>query len=98
MILPINHIENWRHICQRKQSQIEKDVTCKNSTRINFNFNIGDKVIVGEKKAYKYETSFKGPYEIVQTWTNGTVTILTGAVTVQLNIIRIKPYNSPEIE
>ena len=28
-----------------------------------------------------YEKPFTGTYEIVQTWTNGTITILTGAVT-----------------
>ena len=31
-------------------------------------------------------------------WTNGTVTIQTGAVKAGPNIRRIKPYNSPEIK
>ena len=51
-----------------------------------------------KNQAYKYKTPFQGPYEIVKTWMNGTVTVQTGAVTSRLNIRRIKPYNSPEIE
>ena len=46
------------------------------------------------KSAYKYETPYRGPYEIVQTWTNDTVTIRTGAVTMRINIRNIKPYNT----
>ena len=46
IILPINNMANWRHIHQRKQRQIEKDVIRENSTRIDYNFNIGDKVVV----------------------------------------------------
>ena len=81
MILPINHISHWRYIRQRKQAQIEKCVIYKDSTRINYDYNIGDKVMVRRDKAYKYKTSFQGPYEIIQLWTNGTFTIKTGMVT-----------------
>ena len=54
--------------------------------------------MVRRNQAYKYRTPFQGPYEIIQTWTNGTVTIKTGAVTSKLNIRRIKPYNNSEVE
>ena len=35
MILPTNHISNWRYIRQPKREQIEKEVIRKNSTRID---------------------------------------------------------------
>ena len=35
MILPIKHIANWRHICQRKQKQIEKYAIKKNFTEMD---------------------------------------------------------------
>ena len=54
--------------------------------------------MVRVKNDFKYETSFKGPYEIVQTWTHGTATIQTGAVTDRLNIQRIKSYKIPEVD
>ena len=49
-------------------------------------------------QAYKYETLFQCQYEIIQTWTNITVTIQIGAVTSKLNALRLKPYNNTEVE
>ena len=93
MILPINHIANRRKLRQQKQTQIEKYAIHENSTRLNHNYTIGDKVLVRINQAYKYETLFQGTYEIFQTWTNRAVTVRTGAVTSTLNICYIKPYN-----
>ena len=50
------------------------------------------------KSVYKYKTPNRGPYEIVQTWTNGTVTLRTGAVTIIINIRNIKPDITPNVE
>ena len=75
-----------------------KYVICEKSTIIGHDYNIGDKVMVRINKDYKYETTFQGPYEIVQNWKNRTVTIQAGAVTARLNIRLIKPYNSTEVE
>ena len=56
-------------------NKIVKDIMCDNSTRIDYNYKIGYKVMVRKNQAYKYETAFQGVYEIIQTWTNGTFTI-----------------------
>ena len=64
MILPINHLANWRSICQRKQAQMDKDVIRENSTKVNHDYIIGDWVMVRKKYDFKYETPFKGLYEI----------------------------------
>ena len=98
MILPISHIQNWRHIHWRKQTQIEKYTIHKTPTRIYYDFTIGYKSLVRRNQDYKYETSFKVPYEIIKTWTNRTVTIGTGAVTSILYMRHIKPYNIPELQ
>ena len=50
------------------------------------------------RSEYKYETPFRGPYEIVQTCTNWTVTLQTEAVTHRINICNIKPYNDADVE
>ena len=60
MILPINHVANWRYICQRKQLQIEKYFIHENSIRINYDYRVGDQVIMKNKAAYKYKTTFIG--------------------------------------
>ena len=78
MILPLNHIANWGLIRQRKQAQIDKDVICENSTRVDHDYRIGEWVMARKKNDFKYETPFKGTYEIVQNWTNGTIIIQKG--------------------
>ena len=74
--------------------QIEKDVMYENSTRIDYDYRVGDQAMIGNTSAYKDETPFKGLHEIIQTWTNRTATLRTGAVTTKSNICRIKPYNN----
>ena len=97
VIFPINHIANWVYRRQRKQSQIGIVIICEKSTRIDYDYNIGYKFMVRRNQAYKYKTQFQGLYEIIQMWTNGTVTIQTGAVPARLNIRPLKPYNNPEV-
>ena len=46
MILPINHLENWIFRHQRRQAKIEKELIHKNSTRIDHDYRVGDKVMV----------------------------------------------------
>ena len=98
MILPINQVADWRYIRHRKQTQINKGLNRENNTRIDHNYRVGDKVMTKNRSAYKYKTPFRGPYEIVQTLTNGTVTLQTGAVTHRINIRNIKPYNDADVE
>ena len=70
MILPINHVADWRYIHQHKQTQINKDVNLKNTNRIDHDYKVGDKFTTKNRSAYKYETLFRGPYENFQTWKN----------------------------
>ena len=41
---------------------------------------------------FKYETPCNGPFEMINCWTNGTVTLQYGAIKSKYNIRRIKPY------
>ena len=77
--------------------QIEKDVIRKKITRTDHYYRVGDKVMVRRNQAYKYETSFQSPFEIVQMWTNITVTIRTVTVTARINICRIKPDQNTDL-
>ena len=97
-ILPITHVADWRYICQHKQTQKYNEVIQEYANRINYNYRLGDKVITLTMSVYKYRTPYRGPYEIVNTWKNGTVTLRIGAVTMRINIHNIKPYNTPMVE
>ena len=46
MIIPINHVADWRYICQHKQAKIDKDVIRGNNTRIDYNYRVGDKLMI----------------------------------------------------
>ena len=59
MILPINHMANWRFIRQHKQAQIDKDVIWENSTRVDHDYTIVYWVMVRKNNYFKYETPFK---------------------------------------
>ena len=98
MILPINHLAGWRYIRQRNQTQINIDLTRENTTRIDHNYIVVDKVITKNRPAYKLKNPSRGPYEIVQTCTNGTFTLQTGAFKHRINIRNIKLYNDADVE
>ena len=76
MILPINHIADWIYIRQCKQTQIDNDVIREKANRIYHNYIVGDKLMTLTKASYKYETPYKVPYKIFQTWKNITVTLI----------------------
>ena len=48
--------------------------------------------MIGNKTVFKYETPFKGPYEIVQTLRNRTVTLQTVAITTRVKSCDVKTY------
>ena len=98
MILPTNHIADRRYISQRKQTQINKYLDRENTTRIDYDYRAGDKVLTKMRSAYKYKTLFRGPYEIVWTWKNGTSNLLIGTVTHRINIRNTKTYNDSDVE
>ena len=53
VILAINQVSDCRYIRQRKQAQIDKDVIRENSTRIDHDYILGDKLMTGTNSAYK---------------------------------------------
>ena len=69
------------YIRQHKQTQINKDIICENTTKIYHDYRVGDKVMTIDSSTFKYKNPFEGPYEIVQMCTNVTITIKMGAVT-----------------
>ena len=62
MILPIKYMVDRELICQKNQMQINKYNIHKNRIRIDHDNNVGDKVMLTKYTAYKYETTYKGPF------------------------------------
>ena len=92
MILNIKHAANWDIIKQRKQKIIHQNNQRENAKRIRHTYRAGDKVMLHIGTEYKYEQPYSGPHRIIETFTNGTVTLQVGPVIDRVNIRRIHPY------
>ena len=97
MTPPKNHVVDWGYISHFKQEKKEKYVIRENTTIIDYDYRMGDRVIIRNKTAYKYKNPFKHLYENVQMRTNGTTTLQKGVVTTRINILCINPYNNLNI-
>jgi hypothetical protein len=95
MILNVQHQADWTAIKRRKQELIRKNNIIENSKRIPYLYRVGDRVLLENHRANKYETPYLGPYEVAQVNTNGTVRLRMGAVTDTVNIRRIHPFRMP---
>ena len=83
---------DWELICQKNNTKTNKDNTCKNKHRIEYDHKVGDDVMLTKYTAYKYETPYKGPFVIIRCWNNGTVSLQIGTTEIRYNISRIKRY------
>ena len=92
MILNMQHLDDWTAIKAHKQQLICKNIIIENSKRIPYQYKVGDKVMLENHRANKYEQPYKGPYLIMQINTNGTVHLKIGAFMDTMNIIHIHPF------
>ena len=66
---------DWELIRYRKQAQINRDNTQDNKHRVDYDYKVGDKFILTNHTAYKYDTPYKGPFVITQCFTNVTLNL-----------------------
>ena len=66
IILPIKHKVDWELIRQQNQTKINKDNIRENRNRVVHYYKVGDKFILKNHSAYKYETPYKGPFLIAR--------------------------------
>ena len=93
MLLPIQFKADWARIRQNKQKQINAWNERENAQRLTHEYKLGDKVLVENSGIQrKLSNPRKGPFEVIKTHTNGTVSIQRGAVKERLNIRRLTPY------
>ena len=86
MILNMQYLADWTAIKAHKQQLIRKNNIIENAKRIPHQYKVGDKVMLENHRANKYEQPYKGPYLVKQINTNGTVCLKIGAVMDTMNI------------
>ena len=93
MILNIPVVADLLDITAQRQQLIDQRTIAENRKRISHDYQPNDQVLVLVYKPDKLEPRARGPYRILHTHVNGTVTIWRSpTVTERINIRRLRPY------
>ena len=94
MLSNLKFVPDWEAISLRQQKDVDRNNSKENTVRrINHDYQVGDKVIITNNDIHRdLNCPTKGPYPIVQVYSNSTVRVQNGAVTKRFNIRRCSPY------
>ncbi len=93
MFLNIPLIANWHAITLNQEHLINENLMKENQKRRRYDYIPQQKILKKTWKSQKLGIRTTGPYTILQTYVNGTVTIeLRPGIAERLNIRRIIPY------
>ncbi len=94
MLFNILLVADWRKIGEQRQSLTDCGNQHKNAKHIDYDYKVGDKVIViNEGILRKAESAYgKEPLTITTVGTNGTIRIQCRIKTEQLSIRRVQPF------
>jgi hypothetical protein len=78
---------------QQRQKEMARNNKRENSSRINYDYKVGDKVLLKKpgKHLRKLEAPRTGPHTVTAIYTNGTLRIQKG-IHERVNIRRLFPY------
>jgi hypothetical protein len=94
MLFDILFIADWSKIGEYRQKQTDKNTRWENDTRIDWDYQPGDKVLLRKdgilrKAESQYESD---PWTITSVRMNGTIRVQRGTKSERLNIRRVTPY------
>ena len=92
MIILIKHKIYWELIRQKKQVQFNKDNIRENKHIVDHGYEVGDNIMLNNHTVYKYETPYKVPFIMKQSFTNVTENVQYGGIKIKYNIRCIKTY------
>jgi hypothetical protein len=94
MLFDILSMADWHKIGEQRQSLTNRGNQRKNDKHIDYNYKIGDKVLlINEGILCKEESAYgKEPWTITTVHTNGTIRIQRRTRTEQLSIQRVQPF------
>ncbi len=94
MLFDIPFVAEWHKIRERRQSLTNHGNQHENAKRIDYDYKVGDKVLVINKGVLrKAESTYgKEPWTITTVHTNGTIRIQRGNKTERLSIQRVEPF------
>ncbi len=94
MLFNTPFVADWHKIGERKLSLTNCGNQRKNAKRIDYDYKVGDKVLIlNEGSLHKRGSTYgKEPWTVTTFHTNGTIRIQRGTKTEQLNIRRVEPF------
>ncbi len=76
MMIDLPYITDWKSIGQCRQESVNQDNQCKNAGSVDFNYAIGQKVLLGQEEILcKAQTPYLGPYLIIHVHTDVKIRI-----------------------
>lgn len=99
MFLNLPLIADWHAITMKQKHLVNHNLIRENKKRKQYDYIQGQKVLKKKHKPQKLEEKTRGPYPILQTHVNGTLTIeLKPKVSERINIRRVIPANLGMVE
>ena len=94
MLFDIPFVANWAKIGDHRQSLTDCNTTRENPQRIDYDYHIGDKVLIAKDGILrKAESKFhKEPWTIMMVHMNGTIRVQCGSISEWINIRRVIPF------
>jgi hypothetical protein len=94
MLFDIPFVADWHKIGERRQSLTDHGNQHENTKHIDYDYKVGDKVLVINKGILrKAEYAYgKEPWTITTVHTNGTISIQRGTKMERLSIWRVEPF------
>jgi hypothetical protein len=94
MLFDILFIADWHKIGEQRLLRTDRGNQRENNKRIDYNYKVGDKVLViNEGILHKAESAYgKEPWTITIVHTNGTIRIQRGTKTKRLSIQRVEYF------
>jgi hypothetical protein len=94
MLFDIPFLADWNKIGEYRQHQTDLNTKRENKTRVDFDYKVGDKVLVRKdgilrKTESRYQSD---PWTITTVHTNGTIRVQRGSKSERLNIRRVIPF------
>jgi hypothetical protein len=95
MLFDSPFIADWKKIGEHRQKLTDLNTACKNEGRIDYDYIVGQKILVWNKGILCKASEFrwqKDPWTITTVHTNGTMMIQRGNKEERLNIRRVIPF------
>ncbi len=96
MLFDILFVADWHKIGDYRQRQTDRSNIRENNKRVDYNYKIGDKVLIRKDGILRKAESIiwrKEPWTITTVHTNGTIRIQCGTKSERINIQRVTPFS-----